>query len=1097
MCVDSIDYDNIDSLSFFLDGNPFATNFSACRTDTVYAYSYFYLKDQPKPYTLQSWDLNGVKHIINFTNLTALRDSMRVWDAPTKWNVDTTAYLIYFLSSAQRTYNPQVITSNNNLNIYTSKINSGQYYHGLRFRVNPGFHKFIVQRKRDAQRDTVILGAACVMPSTVRRTLAVDSTGSFCADISQLLGQAASIVNFCTKTTSHIQFSKPVDDCIVYKALAVGNDTACLKVCDRFGICDTTTLIITAIPNNKTSVNLQLTDSVMVDSVKTRCDVQLPDGKIIKFESVCTPGIVPNVSFTLDTVNHCVSFKGISIGSNNVCIKACNSSVCDTTFLTILSNKKTIIGRRHEFSDTISINTTRKKVLPDLLPTGMITRFENLCAGKSGTHVLFSLDNVFNSVFYQGIKAGLDTACILTCNTQGVCDTTYFYITTLSKDTTPSVVNHRYIFSDTVTVSSAIKTKCDFHIPAGAVKIENFCSSLNTGHVKFSVDTILKCVTYSGLIAGSDSICVRVCDAGGICDTTIFHVVSKLNIILPPTPSGHPDTVKIKVAQYKTYCPDTSKLAGSPVSGIAFCQLVSPNNVEISFDAVTRCVNLHGILAGVDTFCIVVKNKAGFSDTTQLYVIVSADTVKPYTAFDTIRVFVGDSVRYCKFDSSGIKGKITKIFNNCPAQGGLSSQIVLDTVTNCVLVRGLFTGTDKACIVGCNRISGLCDTTQLVIIINPKIPIGGTGVTIIDSFKLKILEQKTYCSDTSKYKSLSFCAFTNYKSINLNFNSAIKCVTVTGNKVGRDTLCTIACRTNGVCDTFKFYATVTADTVFPQPRTDIVNIRLGQDSLYCSVDTTQIRGSADTIYDACPGKNGSKARMVLDRSTKCVAIRGLNVGTDTMCLVVCNKAANLCDTTYVIVNVKDSTSSNPTPTILKAYNDLDSVRLGQSKDIYVYSNDSLGGKFPTKLSIILPPSKGTADTISFRDGIIKYTANSSNQSCGIDSFRYRVCIDTVCSEATVTVVIICRDSLFVWNAVSPNGDGFNDVLVIEGLQNYPNHTLCIYNRWGNEVYKTTNYTNDWGGTWNGKGLPDGVYFYFLRDDDKKQILKTGYISIAR
>ena len=1098
MCIDSLDYDNIDSLRFFLNGSPFATNFSICKTDTVYAYSYFYLKDQPKPFTLQSWDLNGVKHTINFSNLTTLRDSMRKWDAPTNWRVDTSAYLIYFSSLAQRNYNPQVITSNAGTNIYTSKINSGQYFHGLRFRVNPGFHRLVIERKRDNQRDTVILGAACVMPSTIRRTLTVDSSSSFCADISQLLGQSSSIINFCTKTTPHVQFTKPVDNCIVYKALSAGNDTACLKFCDRFGVCDTTTLIITAIPTNKTSVNIRLTDSVMVDSTKTRCDVQLPDGKITSFTNVCDPGIVQNVSFKLDTVNYCVSFKGLAVGSNNICIRACNSAVCDTTFLTVFANKKTIISTRHELSDTITQNTTRKKILPDLVPSGMVTRFENLCTGKSGRYVQFTLDNVFNSVFYQGIKPGKDTACILTCNTQGVCDTTYFYITTLSKDTTSiPVVTHRYSFLDTVTIGGAIKSKCDIHTPANAKKIENYCSSLNTGHVKFDVDTLLKCVTYSGLVAGSDSACIRVCDVSGVCDTTIFRVVSKLNIILPPTPSGHSDTVKIKIAQYKTYCPDTTKLAGSIVSSVALCQLVSPDNVTFKFDTTTKCIQLQGIKAGVDTFCIVIKNKAGFNDTTQLYVFVSADTVKPYTTFDTLRIFTGDSTRYCKFDSSGIKGKITKIFNNCPAQAGLSSQITLDTVTNCLSVRGLFSGTDKACVVGCNRISGLCDTTQLVIIISPKIPTGGTGVTIIDSVKIKILEQKTYCSDTSKYKTLTFCALTQYKSIGLDINPLTKCVVVTGKKVGRDTLCTIACKVGGVCDTFKLYATVTADTILPQPRTDIVNIQIGKDSLYCNVDTSQIRGNVDTIYDACLGKNGTKARMVLDRSTKCVAIRGVNIGSDTMCLVVCNKTSNLCDTTFIVVNVKDSTGTNPTPTVLQAYNDLDSLRRGANKDIYVYSNDSLGGKHPTKLTVILPPTKGTADTISFRDGIINYKADNSLQSCGIDSFRYRVCIDTVCSEATVTILIICRDSLFVWNALSPNGDGKNDVLVIEGLQNYPNHTLCIYNRWGNEVYKTTNYNNDWSGTWNGKGLPDGVYFYFLRDDDKQQILKTGYINLSR
>ena len=211
MCVDSLDFENIDSFRFFLDGNPFTTNFSACKTDTVFAYSYFYLKDQPTPFTLQAWDLNGVKHTINFTSLVTLRDSMVVWDKNTNWKVDTAAYLIYFLSSSPHTYNPQVITSNGGLDIYTSKINVGEYYHGLRFRVDPGFHKFVVERLRDNQKDTIILGAACVQSDIIRKTIVIDSSRNFCADLTQLLGQGTTIENICAKTTTHVKFSTPIN----------------------------------------------------------------------------------------------------------------------------------------------------------------------------------------------------------------------------------------------------------------------------------------------------------------------------------------------------------------------------------------------------------------------------------------------------------------------------------------------------------------------------------------------------------------------------------------------------------------------------------------------------------------------------------------------------------------------------------------------------------------------------------------------------------------------------------------------------------------------------------------------------------------------
>ncbi|WP_046244735.1 gliding motility-associated C-terminal domain-containing protein [Hymenobacter terrenus] len=63
-----------------------------------------------------------------------------------------------------------------------------------------------------------------------------------------------------------------------------------------------------------------------------------------------------------------------------------------------------------------------------------------------------------------------------------------------------------------------------------------------------------------------------------------------------------------------------------------------------------------------------------------------------------------------------------------------------------------------------------------------------------------------------------------------------------------------------------------------------------------------------------------------------------------------------------------------------------------------------------------------------------------------------------------------------YNIITPNRDGLNDVLVIDNIQLYPNNTFTVFNRWGREVYKTTNYQNNWGGDDN---IAAGNYFYLL------------------
>ncbi len=101
------------------------------------------------------------------------------------------------------------------------------------------------------------------------------------------------------------------------------------------------------------------------------------------------------------------------------------------------------------------------------------------------------------------------------------------------------------------------------------------------------------------------------------------------------------------------------------------------------------------------------------------------------------------------------------------------------------------------------------------------------------------------------------------------------------------------------------------------------------------------------------------------------------------------------------------------------------------------------------------------------------------------------------------------DDIEVFNVVTPNGDNIHDVLTIRGLENYPNNTIKIYNRWGVMVYVTKAYNtqgNVFDGTSNGRvtvdvdnKLPVGTYFYILDYEDSQGEMKTlsGYIYINR
>lgn len=76
------------------------------------------------------------------------------------------------------------------------------------------------------------------------------------------------------------------------------------------------------------------------------------------------------------------------------------------------------------------------------------------------------------------------------------------------------------------------------------------------------------------------------------------------------------------------------------------------------------------------------------------------------------------------------------------------------------------------------------------------------------------------------------------------------------------------------------------------------------------------------------------------------------------------------------------------------------------------------------------------------------------------------------------------------NTITPNGDGINDVLIIKGLESFDQNSLTIFNRWGEQVFHQDNYQNGFDGTYKGKLLPSGSYYYILRLWPGERIVKS-------
>jgi gliding motility-associated-like protein len=83
-------------------------------------------------------------------------------------------------------------------------------------------------------------------------------------------------------------------------------------------------------------------------------------------------------------------------------------------------------------------------------------------------------------------------------------------------------------------------------------------------------------------------------------------------------------------------------------------------------------------------------------------------------------------------------------------------------------------------------------------------------------------------------------------------------------------------------------------------------------------------------------------------------------------------------------------------------------------------------------------------------------------------------------------------NLFIPEGFSPNGDGTNDFFEIENVPANLTYSLEIFNIWGDKVYQSENYKNDW----DGGSLPTGTYYYVVKFSETLSD-KSGYLTLWR
>ena len=206
-----------------------------------------------------------------------------------------------------------------------------------------------------------------------------------------------------------------------------------------------------------------------------------------------------------------------------------------------------------------------------------------------------------------------------------------------------------------------------------------------------------------------------------------------------------------------------------------------------------------------------------------------------------------------------------------------------------------------------------------------------------------------------------------------------------------------------------------------------------------------------------------------------------STGTFTIKLIALDSnTCNKIDSTFFTLTV----SANPTSAFVYA------PQPPVANTSIIFTNNSLGGnRYKWDFG-----DGDTLITTSLNTPVSHiYNATKTFNACLITSNIYS-CRDTSCQQLKAVVVPVYD----VPNAFTPNGDGLNDVVKVEGY-GIEKMNWRIYNRWGTLVFSSTNKNNGWDGKLNNKIQPQDVYTYTLELEftDGTNISRKGDISLLK
>jgi len=280
------------------------------------------------------------------------------------------------------------------------------------------------------------------------------------------------------------------------------------------------------------------------------------------------------------------------------------------------------------------------------------------------------------------------------------------------------------------------------------------------------------------------------------------------------------------------------------------------------------------------------------------------------------------------------------------------------------------------------------------------------------------------------------------------------------------------------------------DEVFVDSDGELPNAQAGANQEVCSKDAVL---SAMEVREGITGRwtTANGGAIVADNSPE-TSVSNLDNGDNLFIWTLSTEECPAFSVDSIMVNVATLPNASEDIFELTAGQELATLDLIENDRTTTASFD---------INLLSEPTVGNLSEIT--EGVFEFSI--PERFLGAQEFEYEICSQTcadVCDNALVKInVRPVLDSINVNpNAITPNGDGLNDVLTFDALyfEDFPDSELVVFNRWGDIIYRVSPYNNDWSGqATDGTNLPAGTYYYVLRLDISEGEIIRGDVTILK